>query len=109
MSSPQRRNLLAGLERAATPVPEKEIVEAAMRHGFSTGEPEVRAPTPPAPVNAPMPARRHRQPTGRDHPFSVRLRADTHAAIYAEANGRNIPVAQVIEEAVAALMAGRKQ
>jgi hypothetical protein len=108
MSSPQRRNLLAGLERAATPVPEKEIVEAAKRHGFSTGEGDVRASPPAVPANAQAPARRQRQPTGRDHPFSVRLRADTHAAIYAEANGRNIPVAQVIEEAVAALMANRR-
>ena len=47
--------------------------------------------------------RRRRQPTGRDHQFNVRLRRDTLDFIYAQANERNIPVAQVIEEAADAL------
>jgi hypothetical protein len=51
-------------------------------------------------------ARRKRQPTGRDHQFNVRLRRETLEFIYCQANGRNIPVAQVIEEACEALQYG---
>ena len=36
MSTPQRRNLLVGLERPPAPVPEAELVETAARHGFAT-------------------------------------------------------------------------
>jgi hypothetical protein len=37
------------------------------------------------------------------HQFNVRLRRDTLDFIYAQANERNIPVAQVIEEMAATL------
>jgi len=49
--------------------------------------------------------KRRRQLTGRDHQFNVRLRRDTLDFIYAVANERNIPIAQVIEEATEALKA----
>jgi hypothetical protein len=48
-------------------------------------------------------ARRQRQPKGRNHQFNVRLRRDTLDFIYAQANERNIPVAQVIEDMADAL------
>ena len=43
---------------------------------------------------------RRKRATGRSLSFSVKLRADTLEYIYAIANGRNIPLAQVIEELV---------
>lgn len=42
-------------------------------------------------------------PRAPTHQFNVRLRRDTLDFIYAQANERNIPVAQVIEEATEAL------
>lgn len=100
MTTPQRRSLLAGLEsHQPTPPPAPEITEAAARHGFA-----VTAATA-ANGTDNQAAGRQRQKIGRDQPFSVRLRGDTRAAIYAQANGRNVPVAQVIEEAMAALEA----
>ena len=47
--------------------------------------------------------RRQRQPTGREHQFNVRLRQETLDFIYGQANERNIPIAQVIEEMAEAL------
>ncbi len=98
MTGPRRRNLLEGL--SATPrargVPdEAEIAHIAARHGIAPADP------PPAP--APAPPRRQRKPIGRTQQFNVRLHPDTVAEIYAEANGRDIPIAQVIEEAIALL------
>lgn len=101
MSTPQpaqRRSLLSGLDRAPAPIPEAAAIETAERHGFASQAARVAE----AQDNA---AGRQRQKTGRDHPFSVRLRADTRATIYDQANARNVPVAQVIEEAMAALEA----
>ena len=103
MNAPQRRNLLSGLERAPAPVPEPELVETAARHGFAT-VPAPPATAPAASGTEASPAvRRQRPPTGRNHQFNVRLRADTLQAIYDQANSRNVPIAQVIEEAMAAL------
>lgn len=88
--APKRRNLLALAAAPPDPLPQEDIAAVAARNGF--------------PAAAPA-ARRRRQPTGRDHQFNVRLRRDTLDFIYAEANARNIPVAQVIEEATEALKA----
>jgi hypothetical protein len=72
-------------------VDETAIAAVAVRNGFPAAGP------------GPQAQRRQRQPTGRDHQFNVRLRRDTLNFIYAVANERNIPVAQVIEEATEAL------
>jgi len=101
MSEPlKRRSLLGALDTPPPSLPESTIAATAARNGFSAielGERRDRE----APVAG---ARRHRQPTGRVHQFNVRLRPDTLEAIYAQANGRNVPVAQVIEEAMDALV-----
>jgi len=98
MSEPlKRRNLLA-VPATSDPLSQEAIAAVAARNGFPAG----------APVDGPQQydsgiRRRYRQPTGRDHQFNVRLRRDTLDFIYAQANQRNIPVAQVIEEATEAL------
>lgn len=108
MSEPlKRRNLLA-VPSAPAPLPEEAIAAVAARNGF----PAVAAPPVPVPKPAPAPPRasaadsaaprRQRQPTGRDHQFNVRLRQDTLDFIYGQANDRNVPIAQVIEEMVEA-------
>ena len=91
--APKRRNLLAVAAATPDPLAEEDIAAVAARNGF----PAV------APPRAGASPRRRRQPTGRDHQFNVRLRRDTLDFIYAQANERNIPVAQVIEEATEAL------
>lgn len=92
----KRRSLLADLDAASTPVDEAAITATAGRHGFLQGQGG-------GAQGGPEAARRRRQPTGRVHQLNVRLRADTIGLIYAQANDRNIPVAQVIEEAMDAL------
>ncbi len=52
--------------------------------------------------------KRQRLSAGRTETFSTRLTPETKAAIYAEANARNIPIAQVIEEAMAAFKETRR-
>jgi len=100
MSEPlKRRNLLA-VPALSDPLPQEAIAAVAARNGFPAAAPP--------PAEGPQQAdsgirRRYRQPTGRDHQFNVRLRRDTLDFIYAQANERNIPVAQVIEEATEAL------
>lgn len=95
----KRRSLLHTVSAPAPIVTEEAIAEVAARNGF----PNV-APIPPAaPVTEHSGARRQRQPTGRDHQFNVRLRRDTLDFIYAQANARNVPVAQVIEDMADAL------
>ena len=89
--APRRRNLLAIAAATPDPLAQEDIAAVAARHGFPS------AAIPDASL------RRRRQPTGRDHQFNVRLRRDTLDFIYAEANLRKIPVAQVIEEATEAL------
>jgi len=99
--APKRRNLFAVTAPTPDPVPQEAIAEIAARNGF--------AAMPAASPTAEASSRRRRQPTGRDHQFNVRLRQDTLASIYAEANGRNIPVAQVIEEAIDALRQSQRR
>ena len=95
----KRRNLLA-VASTPEPLPQEAVAAVAARNGFSATVSPVTA----SPAPSPDPGlRRLRQPTGRDHQFNVRLRRDTLDFIYAQANDRNIPVAQVIEEATEAL------
>jgi hypothetical protein len=94
----KRRNLLAAVPSTPAPLPEEAVAAVAERNGFSSAAPREA----PAPTSSPEP-RRQRQPTGRDHQFNVRLRRDTLDFIYSQANSRNVPVAQVIEEATEAL------
>ncbi len=96
MSEPlRRRNLLATTAAPPPPLPEEAIAAVAARNGFP-----VAASSSEADFGA---RRRHRQPTGRDHQFNVRLRRDTLDFIYGQANERNIPIAQVVEEMAEAL------
>jgi len=97
MTTPQRRSLLPAQPITPRAVSEADIVEVASKNGFQPVVNEVSAPV------AMSPQRRHRQPTRRDHQFNVRLRRETIDFIYAEANGRNVPIAQVIEEMTEAL------
>ena len=98
MNEPIKRRNLFAVQPAPEPLPAEAIAAVAARNGF----PEAAAPTPAAAADR-QGARRQRQPTGRDHQFNVRLRRDTLDFIYAQANERNIPVAQIIEEATDAL------
>jgi len=97
---PKRRNLLAVASATPDPLPEEAIAAVAARNGFPVAAPQ-SAPTSTPHEDASL--RRRRQPTGRDHQFNVRLRRDTLDFIYGEANRRNIPVAQVVEEMAEAL------
>ncbi len=94
----KRRNLVHAVATTPTdePLSEDVIAEVAARNGFPNA---AQAST----ATDHSGARRQRQPTGRVHQFNVRLRRDTLDFIYAQANGRNIPVAQVIEEMADAL------
>ena len=98
--APKRRNLLAIAAATPDPLASEDIAAVAARNGFPPAAP---------PPLVDLSLRRRRQPTGRDHQFNVRLRRDTLDFIYAEANERNIPVAQVIEEATEALKQQRLQ
>jgi hypothetical protein len=93
----QRRSLLP-MQTPQPHVSEDAIAEVANRNGFQPVTVPKEAAS--APTSSP---RRQRQPTGRDHQFNVRLRSDTIDFIYAQANGRNVPIAQVVEEMVEAL------
>ena len=97
----KRRNLLAVPPVAPPALPETAIAEVAARNGF----PAIGAPSPVSPPTSvdSVRSRRQRQPTGREHQFNVRLRRDTLDFIYSQANERNIPIAQVIEEGMEAL------
>lgn len=91
----ERRNLLAGLgdnEPEGQGGVDAAVKASAALHGFSVPE----SPT----VDQTTTARRVRRTTGRSVPFSVKLRPDTMEQIYGIANSRDIPLAQVIEEAV---------
>jgi hypothetical protein len=112
MNEPVRRNLLAGLDRkpAAAPADDAAIAAVAERHGFSRTDaplPEPAAPSAPRPVptesdTQQVTMRRRRKLLGRTQQFNVRLRPETVDTIYEEANGRDVPIAQVIEEMVEA-------
>jgi hypothetical protein len=95
----KRRSLLQSVSAPPPPLPEEAIAEVAVRNGF----PNAASAVPASPIADPSGARRQRQPTGRNHQFNVRLRRDTLDFIYAQANDRNIPVAQVVEEMAEAL------
>jgi hypothetical protein len=95
----KRRNLLQAVGSRPPALADETIAEVAARNGFHNATPTA----PPAAVADQTGARRQRQPTGRDHQFNVRLRRDTLDFIYGQANGRNVPVAQVIEEMADAL------
>jgi hypothetical protein len=100
MSEPlKRRSLLGALDTPPPVLPEAVIAATAASNGFAA----IEGASGPESESVVAGARRRRQPTGRIHQFNVRLRADTLEAIYIQANGRNVPVAQVIEEAMAAL------
>jgi hypothetical protein len=91
----RRRSLLAVQPNQPSAVSEADIAAVASRNGFEPAS-VTRGDTAATP-------RRHRQPTGRDHQFNVRLRSDTIDFIYSQANTRNVPIAQVIEEMTEAL------
>ncbi|NMN07533.1 MULTISPECIES: hypothetical protein [unclassified Novosphingobium] len=97
---PTRRSLLASVQTktptplsgpAPSPVDDHALREAAERHGFTAA-----GSTPPT-------LRRKRSGAGRSYQLNVRLRPDTASLIYDESNRRDIPIAQVIEEAMEAL------
>lgn len=101
MTEMKRRSLLEGLKPAArdnSSVPsEDEVAAVAARHGIIAER--SREGT----EGAANPPRRQRKILGRTQQFNVRLHPSTVEQIYAEANGRDIPIAQVIEEAIALL------
>jgi hypothetical protein len=90
------------VQAVSSPAPslsDEATAAVAARNGY----PNISPTAPPASIADHSGARRQRQPTGRDHQFNVRLRRETLDFIYAQANERNIPVAQVIEDIVEAL------
>jgi hypothetical protein len=101
----KRRNLLQAVSSRPPALPDEAIAEVAARNGFHNATPTV----PPAAGADQTGARRHRQPTGRDHQFNVRLRRDTLDFIYGQANSRNVPVAQVIEDMAEALKSDQQR
>jgi hypothetical protein len=123
MSEPVRRNLLAGLTKAQpepSNVEDAAIALVAERHGFARPEQAPSVPAEPAAQATPTPhvdgagegqgvTRRHRTLRGRTQQINVRLKPATCDVIYAESNNRDIPVAQVIEEMVAAFLAMKER
>ena len=101
MKEPLQRRSLTAAFSAPEPIPQEAVAAVAAQNGFQPAAPI--SPPPSASVSDISTRRRHRQPTGRDLQFNVRLRKDTLDFIYAEANERNIPIAQVIEEGMEAL------
>jgi hypothetical protein len=96
-TEPLRRRSLFPVQSQQPPaVSDAEIAAVASRNGFQS------APTTPTSDTGVTP-RRQRPPTGRDHQFNVRLRRETVDFIYEQANSRNVPIAQVIEEMAAAM------
>jgi hypothetical protein len=87
----RRRSLLPVQPHPQPIVSEADIAAVASRNGFQP------APTTTSKDTGLTP-RRQRQLTGRVHQFNVRLRRDTVDFIYEQANSRNVPIAQVIEE-----------
>lgn len=97
----KRRNLFS--VTPPSPLPEEAIAVVAERNGFQAAGPHPAAASAPVADSDLGSRRRQRHPTGRDHQFNVRLRQETLDFIYGEANGRNVPIAQVIEEMAEAL------
>ena len=98
---PQRRSLVGRLQRLEAP-DEEAIRDVARVAGFDDSR-QGAVPETSSPDATPSRARRVRQSTRRDQPFTTRLTRECYESIYEEANGRNIPVAQVLEEAMDAL------
>lgn len=97
-SEPLRRRSLLPVQPQQPPVvDEAKIAAVATRNGFAP------VPSPMPKSDTAAPPRRQRQPTGRDHQFNVRLKSETIDFIYSQANSRNVPIAQVIEEMAEAL------
>ena len=97
---PARRNLLANIPSQpspAAPIADDQVIrETAERHGFTGAG------------SAPPTLRRKRSGAGRTYQLNVRVRPDTASVIYEEANRRDVPIAQVLEEAIDALLALRR-
>jgi hypothetical protein len=92
----QRRSLLKAVQpHQPRDMSEAEIAAVASRNGFES--------SPVANEEIVSTPRRNRQLMGRDHQFHTRLRKTTLDFIYTQANSRNIPIAQVIEEMADAL------
>jgi hypothetical protein len=87
----RRRSLLPVQPHRPPAVSEAEIAAVASRNGFQS------AATAPS-SDAGATPRRQRQLTGRVHQFNVRLKRGTVDFIYEQANSRNVPIAQVVEE-----------
>lgn len=116
---PERRNLLGGLRaRAEKPEIEIETIKAAAeKNGFSPKVVDDPAVEPASPVPVVVATQvevgqgieigRKREASQRNQPFTTRLTAKNKSEIYDYANAKNIPVAQVIEEAMAALLAAK--
>jgi hypothetical protein len=92
----RRRSLLPVRSHQPPAVSEAEIAAVASRNGF---QPALTASS----NDSEAIPRRQRQLTGRVHQFNVRLRRETVDFIYDQANSRNVPIAQVIEEMAEAL------
>ena len=105
MTEPLKRRNLFSVPPAA-PLPDEAIAAVAAQNGFPAAAPSPEIAV--APVAASASHRRQRQPTGREHQFNVRLRRDTLDFIYGQANERNIPIAQVIEEMAEAFKRERR-
>jgi hypothetical protein len=103
-AKPQRRSLTGGLgavRNEPTGAPDKEITLSpeAVRAGFDT-VPVSMVEVEQLRANQTPQLPRRTRGVGRSLPFSLKLRPDTLDYIYSIANGRNIPLAQVIEELV---------
>ncbi|MGE0281370.1 MAG: hypothetical protein AB7P20_12275 [Rhizobiaceae bacterium] len=95
----RRRSLLPVPPQQPPAVSEAEIAAIASRNGFQPASQPAARPS----NDTGETPRRQRPPTGRVHQFNVRLRRETVDFIYAQSNGRNVPIAQVIEEMAEAL------
>src|SRR3954469_8409253 len=96
----RRRSLLPVQPHQPPAISEDEIATVASRNGFQ--------PASTTSSDAGATPRRQRQLTGRVHQFNVRLRRETVDFIYEQANSRNVPIAQVIEEMAEALKRQQK-
>jgi hypothetical protein len=100
-TEPLRRRPLFPVPSQQPPaVSDEDIAAVASRNGFQSA---LLAPN----TETGITPRRQRQLTGRVHQFNVRLRRETVDFIYEQANSRNVPIAQVIEEMADALMRQR--
>src|SRR3954453_7136192 len=97
----RRRSLLPVQPHQPLAISEAEIATVASQNGFQPAPATGSSDTGATPC-------RQRQLTGRVHQFNVRLRRETVDFIYEQANSRNVPIAQVIEEMAEALKRQQK-